>query len=205
MLASAGKATRSAARQVTLAALQEGAARPLANAVFAGTPEMRKGAAEILTQNLRLAPDRDYCADHLIRLFNDPDEDVRKETAEWTLTIPNQGRIGSLIPVADAFVVSPAFEYGADSFFRALEQAIDAPPSLVLRAGNRFIELSGSSVGDVRQSDAHVADELSGLIVRAYRQAEHDDVLRSQCLDLFDLLLEVGGYGADEAMDSAVR
>jgi hypothetical protein len=41
--------------------------------------------------------------------------------------------------------------------------------------------------------------------LRAYRQAEQDSDLRRQCLDLFDRLLEAGGYGADEAIEAFSR
>lgn len=49
------------------------------------------------------------------------------------------------------------------------------------------------------------ADTLSKLILRAYRQAENDADLRHQCLDLFDRLVEVGGYGTDEAIEAFGR
>lgn len=58
---------------------------------------------------------------------------------------------------------------------------------------------------DLRESPAAIAGSLSNLILRAYRRAEKDPDLRRQCLDLFDRILEVGGYGADEAIEAFSR
>lgn len=99
---------------------------------------------------------------------------------------------------------SPAFAESAETFFRAIEEAVDAPPSLLFKAGYRFIDLAGSASGDLKES-AVTAKSLSNLILRAYRQAEKDPNLRRQCLDLFDRLLEAGGYGADEAIEAFSR
>ncbi|WP_243651384.1 hypothetical protein [Thiobaca trueperi] len=46
---------------------------------------------------------------------------------------------------------------------------------------------------------------LEGLVLCAYRQAEDVPDLRRQCLDLFDQLLEVSGYGADKAVEALSR
>jgi hypothetical protein len=54
----------------------------------------------------------------------------------------------------------------------------------------------GAAVGNLGQSSA-ATESLSSFVLRAYRQAEKDPDLRRQCLDLFDRMLEVGGYGAD--------
>jgi hypothetical protein len=102
-------------------------------------------------------------------------------------------------------VESPALAESARWFFWAIEEAADAPPSLLLRAGHRFLDLVGTAAGDLRESSADIADSISSLILRAYRQAEQDSDLRRQCLDLFDRLLEVGGYGADEAIEAFSR
>jgi len=195
---------QAAARQATLAALSEEAARALAETAMHGDPELRKGAAEVLSHNVVVAPDRAYCESSLIRLFADPDSEVRQAAGAWTWRAREEKRLDPALSVAEAFVESPALVESADYFFWALEEAVDAPPSLLLRAGNRFIELVGPAAGNLGQSSA-VSDTLSSLILRAYRQAEKDPDLRRRCLDLFDRLLEVGGYGADEAIEAFSR
>jgi hypothetical protein len=102
-------ARQAGARQATLAALSDEAARPLADRAMNGDPATRKGSAEILSANILAAPDRAYCAAFLIRLFDDSDNEVRRAAGDWTRRIREQRHIGSVLPVAEAFVVSPAF------------------------------------------------------------------------------------------------
>ncbi len=206
MLASPiANARQGAARQVTLAALSEEAARSLADTMMNGDPVTRKGAAEVLSRNILTTPDRAYCAVHLIRLFDDPDKEVQRAAGSWPRHIREEGRIGPVLLVAEAFVETPAFAENAKDFFWAIEEAVDAPPSLLLRAGHRFVEIAGSAAGDTSWFSASTAQSLSNLILRAYRQAEQDPDLRRQCLDLFDHLLEVGGYRAEDAIEAFGR
>jgi hypothetical protein len=206
MLASSvAKARKAGARQATLAALSEEAARPLAERAMNGDSETRKGAAEVLSHNVFVAPNRAYCEASLMRLFDDPDSEVRFAAGNWTQHARDEKRIEPALSVAESFVESPAFGESAESLFWAIEEALDAPPSLLLRAGHRFLDLVGAAAGDLSQSPAAAADSLSNLVLRAYRQAEKDPDLRRQCLDLFDRLLEVGGYGADDAIEAFSR
>ena len=62
MLASGvAKAREAGARQATLAALSDEAARALAETAINGDSETRNGAAEVLRHNIFAAPDRAYC------------------------------------------------------------------------------------------------------------------------------------------------
>jgi len=207
MLASPlAEARQAGARQVMRAALTLDAARPWADRALTGDAPMRKGAAQVLAANLLAAPDRAYVEAGLIRLFHDPDPEVRGEAAEWTRPFREAGRLGPLGEVADAFLASPAFSgAGIGSLFEALEDASEAPADLLLRAGERFIEVVGLGAGDTAGSGAFTAQTLSELVLRAYRQAEDAPDLRRRCLDLLDRLLEVGGYGTEEALDTLGR
>ncbi|MEY6434206.1 hypothetical protein ABC977_17555, partial [Thioalkalicoccus limnaeus] len=206
MLASGvAKARDAGARQATLVALSDESARPLAEKGIHGDLETRKGVAEVLSHNIFAAPDRGYCEASLIRLFSDPDSEARLAASNWIRHARDMKRIEPILSVAQTFIESPAFAEGAERFFWAIEETVDAPPGLLMKAGHRFLDLVGSAAGDLRLSSAATADSLSGLILRAYRQAEQDPDLRRRCLDLFDRLLEVGGYGADEAIEAFSR
>ncbi|WP_089727001.1 hypothetical protein [Candidatus Thiosymbion oneisti] len=206
MLASSiARARQGGARQTVLAALSNENARPLAETAIHGDTESRKGAAEVLSRNLRTAPDRVYCEGSLIGLFNDLDQEVRRTAGHWTWTTKDEHRIESALPVVKAFIESRAFSENADSFFDVIEEAVDVPPDLLFRVGQRFIETVESATGDTGHSSALAAQGLSNLILRAYRQAEQDSDLRRRCLDLFDQLLEAGGYGADKAIETFER
>jgi len=206
MLASPIAGTRQgAARQTVLAALDDTSARPLAETAIHGDSDSRKGAAEVLSRNLLTAPDRAYCERALIGLFADPDPEIRRTAGHWTWPVKDECRIESALPVVEAFMENRAFSENTRTFFGAIEKAVDAPPDLLLRAGQRFIEVAGSAAGDTRGSSVAAAQNLSSLILRAYRQAEQDPHLRGRCLDLFNQLLAVGGYGADAAIETFER
>lgn len=199
------EAREAAARQVTLAALSLEEARLLADAAMGGDPHTRKGVAEVMSRNIHAAPDPLYLEQHLVPFFEDPSVEVRRAAGGWTRREWPESRLGSLVRITEAFVESQAFADGTEMFFRSLEEAVDVPSDLLLRAGQRFVEVAGTQAGDLSRSAALVADVLSKLVLRAYRQAERDPGLRSRCLDLFDHLLEVGGYGADQAMQAFER
>jgi len=198
-------ARQAGARQATVAALSNQEAQPLADIAVNSDPATRKGAAEVLSRNVSAAPERAYCETLLTHLFNDADSDVRAAAGNWGWQVRDAKHIDPVLSIAEAFVESPAFAESADSLFWAIEEAVDAPSSLLLRAGHRFVEVVGEAAGDLRLSSSATAENLSNLILRAYRQADGDPNLRQQCLDLFDRLLEVGGYGADEAIEAFGR
>lgn len=207
MLASPNEnARQAAARQSTVAAMSEEAARPLVDIAINGDPVMRTGVVQILCTNIIKASEQNYCHTLLVRLFDDIDEGVRREANNWTREVWKYHLIRPVLPVAEAFVGSQSFFLeGASDFFRCMEKVTDAPPDLIFRAGQRFVELAGTATGNLAGTHAHTAERLSNLILRAYRQAEQDVDLRRRCLNLFDLLLEVGGHGADEAIGSFER
>jgi hypothetical protein len=197
-------ARRAAARQATLAALWDERARPLAEGALNGDGDMRQGAAEVLAQNALSAPELRYAQSNLIRLFADPDGDVRRAAGGW-ISLLEKAPDGALAPVVDGYIESPTFALTASEFFWSLEHMSHISPVTVLRAGQRFVSAVGADAANTAGTNGFAAETLSELLLRAYRQAEGDADLRRQCLDLFDSLLEVGGYGADEAIDALSR
>jgi hypothetical protein len=197
-------ARRAAARQATLAALWDERARPLAEGALNGDGDMRQGAAEVLAQNALSAPELRYAQSNLIRLFADPDGDVRRAAGGW-ISLLEKAPDGALAPVVDGYIESPTFALTASEFFWSLKRSSHISPAIVLRAGQRFVAAVGADAANTGGTHASAAQTLSEMLLRAYRQAEDDPDLRRQCLDLFDSLLEVGGYGADEAIDALSR
>jgi hypothetical protein len=198
-------ARRAAARQATLVALSDERARPLAEGALNGDADMRQGAAEVLAHNALSAPDLRYAQSNLIRLFADPDVDVRRAAGGWTSLLEKAPDGGALAPVVDGYIESPTFALTASKFFWSLKRSSRISPAIVLRAGQRFVAAVGADAANTAGTNASAAQALSELVLRAYRQAEADPDLRRQCLDLFDHLLEVGGYGADAAIDALSR
>jgi hypothetical protein len=206
MLESPRAAARQAAsRQATLAALSLEEARPLADAALNGDAEMRQGVAEVLAFNVLSAPDRSYARSRLIGLFADPDAEVQRSAGDWTEQLTEATDGEPLAELLTAYIESPAFAPTASSFFGRLDRAAGVSPSVLFRAGQRFVDSVGTDAGNIAGVNAHAAMTLSELVLRAYRQAENAPDLRRQCLDLFDRLLEAGGYGADKAVEAFSR
>jgi hypothetical protein len=189
------------ARQLALVALSLVEARELVDTARSADPGARKGPAQVFEANVVRASDRGYCADQLVSLFHDPDAEVRRETIMWPAYVEDAAQVVPALPLAQAFVESPAFAEGNERFFWMLENVADAPPELLFSAVERFVELARTDVADPSTQAHATASQLSRLLARAYRQAEDDADLRCRCLDLFDLLLAAGGYGADDAIE----
>jgi hypothetical protein len=166
---------------------------------------MRQGAAEVLAHNVLSATDLSYAHSCLFRLFADLDIAVQRLAGDWTRHMEEAADSKPLLEVLEAFIESPSFPPTAGVFFRSLERASHISPALLLRVGQRFVDAVGTDAGNVAGTNASTAGTLSELVLRAYRQAEDAPDLRRQCLDLFDRLLEVGGYGADKAIDAFSR
>lgn len=201
MMASSEDGAREAgARQATLIALSEEEANTLAECALAGDAVMRKGVADVLSHNVL----RHYqiCAPRLAPLFDDPDEKVRQAADDWIHPIADRGTLETLLPLAEAYLSSRAYAEHPDTFFRMLETIVDAPPALLFKAAQRFMDCAGKEAGDIRTRHAMTGDRVGKLLLRAYRQADADRDLRAQCLDLFDRLLASGTHGAERALDS---
>lgn len=193
------------ARQACVAALSEEQAHPLADAAFAGDEFMRKGAADVFSHNLLGDVNPGYCREKLLPIFDDAAKDVRQAASHWLWQAKKGEHLGDALPVAQAYIQSEAFLDDPSGYFRMLEENIDAPPDLLFEAGRVFLDAVGREAGDLRTHSAMSGRSLSELIMRAYRQAEDDADLRGRCLDLFDHLLAVGAYGADQALSTLER
>lgn len=201
MLASpADEAREAGARQGTLMALSHSEAAYLAERALAGDTTMRKGAAEVLSHNVVQHPG--FCMAPLTTLFNDPDQKVREAADNWVSRVSDRGTLDQLLPMVHPYLASAAFADHPDSFFEMIKAVTDAPPSLLFDAANRFPDVAGREVADIRSQHTLAGRTVSELILRAYRQAETDQNLRLKCLDLFDRLVSYGTYGAEQALES---
>lgn len=198
-------ARQAASRQATLAALSLEEARPLADAALTGDADMRQGVSEVLASNVLSAPDQSDAQSRLIGLFADTDAGVKRSAGEWTGRLAEATDGAPVAELLTAYIESPAFALTASSFFGRMERAAGISPSLLLRAGQRFVDAVGTDAGNIAGTNAYAAMTLSEMVLRAYRQAEDTPDLRRQCLDMFDRLLEVGSYGADKAIEAFSR
>ncbi|MBK1724225.1 hypothetical protein [Thiocystis violacea] len=130
---------------------------------------------------------------------------MQRSAGDWTERLKDATDDESLAELLTAYIESPAFALTVSGFFGRLDRAACVSPYLLFRAGRRFVDAVGTDAGNIAGTNAHAAMTLSELILRAYRQAENAPDLRRECLDLFDRLLEAGGYGADKAVEAFSR
>lgn len=189
-------------RMGAFAALQWG--RPaLMERALAGDIEVRSGAAEVCAARVDRSADSDLVTSSLRHLVRDGEEEVRKLVS----TFASHLRGSELHPYAELLtdlIASPSFIHANPQLLITLQEAPDKVDDLVRLAAQRFLDIYGSDVADIRTRAAGDAHYISGLVVRGLAQANSRDYVAA-LLDILDRLLELGVYGVDRAIDEAVR
>ena len=190
-------------RQACLAALDLEEAAAIANLCLSGSEAQKVGAAQVMAGNVSVATCRAYCEDALIKLFNDPYETVRAESARCFHRFKGTQleEYGRLI---NEFVPSKAFSRNYFPLLRALEQTTAKLPEVTLLACERFVDIAGLAAADISTREAGDADTVIKLALRTYQQSS-DDTIRARSLDLIDKLMENGTYGIDDALEEFER
>ena len=157
-----------------------------------------------MATNVNIATCRSYCEDALIKLFDDPNENVRAEAARCFLRFEGM-QIGEYVRLVTEFISSNAFQRNYYPLLRALEQTTAKLPEVTLLACERFIDVAGLAAADV--STREPGDDASTIIkltLRAYQQSS-DEAIRARSLDLIDKLMEHGAYGINDALEEFER
>lgn len=185
-------------RQACLTSLVMEEARWLANLCLSGTETHRTAAAEIFVANLSTARFREFCESALVQLFNDSSQEVRSQAARCFFRFERE-QLGEYIRLIKAFVQSPAFTTDCHDLIYALEKTTAKLPDITYQVCKQFINVVGSSAGDIRTRSAADANTISQLLIRVYSQSKDQD-LRSLCLDLIDRMAQMEVYGLQEAL-----
>ncbi|MCW2540007.1 MAG: hypothetical protein JWN95_1732 [Frankiales bacterium] len=176
---------------------------PLA-AVMRDTDEAsRKGVAQQGASSVTRTRNVQLATATLTELFDDPAVDVRKAAAEVAAQLRNEPLLPYSTMLA-ALIESAAYEAATPQLFITLQNAPDRVDSLVLRAAQRYIEVSGEAAGDMRTGAAGNAHYVADLAIRGLAQARRPQE-RSALLDVVDGLMRVGAYGVDKAVEEAAR
>jgi len=186
------------ARQACLAGLYIDGAQDLIERCLGGTETQRIGAAQVFAANVDRAQFRQKCLDGLVRFFHDQSDKVQDAAAGCFREIA-EAELGDFADLMLEFVQSPAYVKHNGNLLFALHESPFAPPEVICRASERFVEIAGASAGDISQAAAGDAHLLSELVLRAYATAP-DEATKGRCLDAIDKLLEIGAYGIDEAL-----
>lgn len=198
MIVAEDAAVRSAgATQAALAALERADAIPLFERCLEGEQELRLGVARVLAANVASARFRALCERHLIRLFDDPEKEVREEAGRAIRHL-RRGGIGGLDHLIRAYLESRAFSEDPEAIVFAIEEDDLVPPKLAMEVVEAVLARL-SEPADERTRDAMIAGEVNGVLMAIYASAP-DSELKNQALDLFDRALEQNSYGANREL-----
>lgn len=186
------------ARRACVASLDLENTTDLEEQCMTGSEPLRSGAAQVFAANVGEARWRSVCEPRLLRLFDDPSEEVRALAAECFNNLEGH-TLGGFTVLVERFQSSDAFAANHKHLIRALEATTARLPDVTISVCDRFIEIVGQAAGDMRSRAAGDADRLSELIIRAYHQAS-DDKVRTRCLDTIDNLLRVGAFRLQRAL-----
>ncbi|MDK2984502.1 MAG: hypothetical protein PWQ96_144 [Clostridia bacterium] len=197
------KAQQVGARQVCLAALSNDDAARLAEECIEGSSAKRIGAAQIYATNVTTAKYMNPCTKALLTLFNDQNEEVRKEAARCFYHF-KESQLGDYVDLIDAFIESKAFTEHNHNLIYALEHTTAKLPEVTLSVCTKFLDAVGRNAADIRTRSAADADKVSKLLIRVYSQS-NSETFRSRCLDLIDKMKMIGVHGLDKALADVER
>jgi hypothetical protein len=188
------------ARQVCIAALNkiEGA-HSMALDCLSRSATHRLAACEIFAKNLRLEQCQSLCESALIQLFSDPNKEVRSEAAKCFFEF-EKDELGEYVHLLGIFIQSPAFFEGLRDLVWSFEKTTAKIPEVIYEACNRIVQTAFENNDFNNQFWGIETSNLSKLLIRAYRESE-DPVLQSRCLDIIDVMTELGAYGIDIALE----
>jgi hypothetical protein len=197
------ESVENAARQITLAELNDVDVCGDDDIVRTGSVPMRKTAASVYANNLANETVGGRCAEQLERYFDDEDKTVREQVANafWGLT---GSRLLELKDFIARFVESKAFECGPDNLLRALEESRLKIPNIICRTAERILEFIGEEGTHIAYHASMTAHSISTLIVRQYEQTT-DAANKTRCLDLIDRMEEAGYYGIGDELNRIDR
>lgn len=188
------RAPQSAARLVTLAGLdgESDLAQSDASQIMGMGAEVGRGAAEVYARNVASDIVGSESRERLIKLFDDPDLDVRREAARcWIHMEPDDTR--RFGPLLSEYVRSRAF---GDSV-----RGYEFLPHLLGQSGqplpDEFIEFLEESLrlrGSIGRPAALDMYELPNLAIRMHEETR-DPKLRTRILDTIDELMKMGVRG----------
>ncbi|MCP4548600.1 MAG: toll/interleukin-1 receptor domain-containing protein [bacterium] len=160
----------------------------------AGTPEQRKGVAQVAASLIGEGEYAEKAKATLLRLADDTDENVAQEVARSFRQLDLQ-HLKADREAWNQFARSKAFQADPTPLLQALEeQSGDLLPfaDCLLAVGTTFAEeLAEAARNHARGVASDASHYLLPLLLRLYEQAKGpDQVVYRRCLDLWDRLLE---------------
>lgn len=154
--------------------------------------EARRGAATSCAHNATESTNL------LIELFDDPDEEVRKEAASSIRYLESLSP-QTTATLVQGFLPSKAFPEHFDELIHSLQSVESIDGELALQACERAIAIVGAEISDFRTARSTMGQPIMVAILRVYRQGDNSQ--RQRCLDVIDRLSELNAYGVVQALN----
>lgn len=155
------------------------------------SPGARRGAAQVFAANIAESQA------HLISLFNDVDQEVRRHSSS-AMNHLDELEVQDAERLVREFMNSQSFAECFDNLLHALDAMTATLPDVVIEVCERAVDEAGSDMGGIRTARALSGPDVTSIVLRLYRQAGPE--MRSRCLDLIDRLTESAAYGVIEAL-----
>ncbi|MDV4181691.1 hypothetical protein R1521_24645 [Rhizobium brockwellii] len=175
----------------------------LADSLERSSLDARRLASDIASQSAVEDTYRDRAVRNLLRYFDDSDPKVRNEASGVFRSIPSD-RFATFMGLAQAYVMSKAFETDSFAFLHALEGAQCNVAGLVVAAAERIIAHLKAGGEEAKRRDMDIY-QLRDLIKTEYAASENDPTLRKRLLDVIDQMLMLELHGADEIVKTHER
>jgi hypothetical protein len=185
-----------------LIALGEPEARELVESCLAGPIPQRRGVARACAGNVASASHREYCEGILTRLFDDPEEEVRKDALAAIGAVRRDGGLRNF-ELIEALLASRAFAEDPRAPVLAVKESVAPPPRLALDVAEKALTLL-EEPGNITRRGAMVAADIVDVVVRVYVDAL-DRATKDAALDVFDKTLASNAYGAVRALEAFDR
>lgn len=203
MLASEDAEAREAGGTIAAFAALEWNRPDLMQQALSGDLHVRKGVAQITAVHVDRTSNAKLATATLIRLMNDDADEVRKDAAAVVRHL-RERPLQPFVQLLTALIDSPSYDHATPQLLLTLQYAPDKVDELVLKASQRFLDVFGNDATDIRTGAAGNAHYISELVVRGLAQCR-DHTHRAALLDVLDLLLELGVYGINDAIEESER
>lgn len=200
---SSPRAHRHRARQLTVCSIGDDGLDGFVDECMNGLAPERTGVLDVAVQNLKRELRRERLIELVSRGLRDPDPDVRQQAARAFYEIDHLPLEDAGI-LFDAAATSEDFESVGEPALRALEDYRMPLPASALRLCERFVELHGRDIGDIRTGAAGSAVHAVRVAIRFHAQQSDPDA-RARCLDVIDLLVANRAHGIDEGLAALER
>jgi hypothetical protein len=181
----------------SIAALDNGDARDVADACARGTESHRIGVAKVCAANLASARFRERCERQLVVFFDDPSKEVRAAAASVVRQLSGD-ELTEFRELMTAFNRSEAGLENFDDVLYAMTETTGVAADVALDTCSEVLDQLTLGGRDASPIGAPHADQVSQILVRAYADGDID--VRSRALDLIDRSLELNIYGTLRAL-----